>query len=62
MLISPINQGSYSPTTYYPIIFPINHILPKKEKKRNKYKIIWNLPAILILNDNTNNNNNDDDE
>ena len=38
--ISPTNQGSYSPTTYCPIISPINHILPKNEKERNKYKII----------------------
>ena len=38
--ISPINKESYFPTTYYPIISPINHILPKKEKERNKYKII----------------------
>lgn len=33
-------QGILFTYHLYPMISPINHILPKKEKEKNKYKII----------------------
>ena len=37
--MSPINQGSYLPTSYYPIVSLINHILPRKKRKEINTKL-----------------------